>query len=212
MLYDNITGLLCYVVVFILSIISIIHKDTARKYKGNITSRSGSINGYDYVDLGLSVRWGTCNLGASSPEQCGYYIAWGELYPKTIYNAGNYDITNLSMRSILYDAADHYRKTPWRIPSYKDMEELVHKCKWEWTSINNVNGHVVTGPNGNSIFLPAYGLKFNTYHSGEKNGLYWLSTNIYGERTMACNLIINENGVAIGKQHKYSGLNIRPVV
>ncbi len=113
---------------------------------------------------------------------------------------------------VLYDAAAHYRKTPWRIPSYKDMEELIKRCKWEWTSLNKVDGYVVTGPNGNSIFLPAYGLKFNTFSSGVKSGLYWLSTNIHAERSMATNLIFNENGVVFGKQHKYCGLNIRPVV
>ena len=208
MLYDNITGLLCYVVVFILSIISIIHKDTARKYKGNITSRSGSINGHDYVDLGLSVKWATCNLGASSPEQCGYYIAWGELYPKTIYSQDDYDCAN----NDVYDAVDHYRKAPWKMPNCKQMEELINKCTWEWASVNKVNGYVVTGPNGNSIFLPAYGLRFNTWFSGKKSGMYWSSNRMKGEKSMAYNLCFNMDRIAIDKQHKYCGLNIRPVV
>ena len=82
------------------------------------------------VDLGLSVRWMSCNLGANSPEEYGSYYKWGE----TIYDAEGY-----------------------RIPTLKEIQELINNCTWEHTSISGVKGMLVTGPNGNSIFLPAAG-------------------------------------------------------
>ena len=52
--------------------------------------QSGTLNGHEYVNLGLSVKWATCNVGASRPEQCGTYYAWGETAPKYDYSCDNY--------------------------------------------------------------------------------------------------------------------------
>ena len=65
----------------------------------------------------------------------------------------------------------------WRMPSKEEVDELTQHCNWIWTTHNNVNGYKVTGPNGNSIFLPAAGYRGSgpTYPAGE-DGLYWTNT------------------------------------
>jgi len=145
----------------------------------------------EYVDLGLSVKWATFNVGASKPEEYGDYFAWGETQPKEEYTWENYkwcDGTNTNMTkyndtdgliTLLPedDAATVNWGDKWRMPSKEEVDELTQHCNWIWTTHNNVNGYKVTGPNGNSIFLPAAGYKGAgpTYPAGE-DGLYWTNT------------------------------------
>lgn len=74
-----------------------------------------------------------------------------------------------------YDIARVKWGAPWRMPTKAEQEELCRECSWEKSSLNGVNGYVVTGPNGNTIFLPAAGYKYGTeiYYEGV-NGYYWL--------------------------------------
>ncbi len=142
-----------------------------------------NINGYEYVDLGLpsGLKWATCNVGASSPEEYGDYYAWGEIETKSEYDESNSKTYGKSMSDIsgnaMYDVARAKWGGSWRLPTKKELEELESKCKWEWTTINGENGFKVTGPNGNSIFLPAAGLRNGSSHNfaGER-GDYWSST------------------------------------
>jgi hypothetical protein len=143
------------------------------------------------VDLGLSVKWASCNVGAESPEGYGDYFAWGETSPKSSYSSSNsvtygLSISTLESRGIIgsdgnltaaYDAATANWGGNWRMPTLDEMQELINNCTWEWTSVNGVNGRLVTGPNGNSIFLPAAGFRDDTslIHAGS-NGLYWSAT------------------------------------
>ena len=141
------------------------------------------------VDLGLSVKWATFNVGATSPEDYGDYFAWGETEPKETYSWATYkwgtssNLTkyNTTDGKTTLDPEDDAAKVLWggywRMPSKEEVDELTQQCTWIWTTHNNVNGYKVTGPNGNSIFLPAAGYKGAgpTYPAGE-DGLYWTST------------------------------------
>lgn len=126
------------------------------------------------VDLGLSVDWASCNLGAMEPEDYGWYYAWGETKPKTIFTSNNYSYYDhdLGIYTYLgdnicgtkYDAAYVYLDGNWRTPTYNDFKELMESCEWKWIKINGIKGYKIIGKNGNSIFLPAAG-------EGNMNGI-----------------------------------------
>lgn len=170
-----------------------------------ITESSSTVTSSDaIIDLGLSVKWASCNVGADSPEESGDYFAWGETTTKSSYTEGNsitygLSIEELKSRGIIgadgnltsaYDAATANWGDNWRMPTVDEMIELINGCEWEWTSVNGVNGRLVTGPNGNSIFLPdviywsatphyyygvgAWGLSFDSiYYDGCLYGVYY---------------------------------------
>ena len=118
------------------------------------TLSTGTINDYEYVDLGLpsGLKWATYNMGANSPEEYGNYLNFAEACNATW--GGN-----------------------WRCPTGYELSELISNCSWTWTTLNGINGCNVTGPNGNSIFLPAAGLYSGSsfYYVGSK-GYCWSST------------------------------------
>lgn len=131
-----------------------------------------------YVDLGLSVKWATCNIGASKPEDLGDYFSWGETKP---YRCGNWSwsiykwckgsettltkynnnaqygaIDNKTQLENSDDAASVIWGGAWRLPTKNELEELRNRCTWKWITQNGVDGYKVTSKtNGNSIFLPA---------------------------------------------------------
>ncbi|MBQ4520673.1 MAG: DUF1566 domain-containing protein [Bacteroidaceae bacterium] len=146
---------------------------------------------HEAVDLGLSVKWATCNVSASSPEEYGDYFAWGETKPKSSYysdNSTTYSLSTseLQSRGIIgsdgnltaaYDAATANWGGSWRMPTLDEMKELLNNCTWTWTTQNGVKGYKVTGPNGNSIFLPAAGYRDGTDLNGVGSyGGYWSAT------------------------------------
>ena len=94
----------------------------------------GTINGYDYVDLGLSVKWATCNVGASTPEDYGDYYAWGETSTKSSYDIDNSTTFGKQMRSIAgnptWDAARKNWGSPWRLPTEAEFQELIDNSTW----------------------------------------------------------------------------------
>ena len=143
---------------------------------------NGQINGYDFVDLGLSsgLKWATCNVGANSPTEYGNYYAWGEVETKEDYNPGNcitywQEIGNISGNP-QYDAARANWGSTWRVPTREEFGELVEECEWEWTNEGGNNGYRVTGANGNSIFLPAAGLySRKLLYQANSYGYYWSS-------------------------------------
>lgn len=145
---------------------------------------TGTENGHEWVDLGLpsGLKWATCNVGAKTPEASGNYYAWGEIKPKDEYYDNNSVTYGKQMDDISgnaqYDAATANWGGAWRMPTKAEMEELKNKCIWEWTKQNGVKGYKVTGPNGNSIFLPAVGYFSGTSFSSEScgNSNYWSST------------------------------------
>ena len=123
-----------------------------------ISSTNNTENGYQYVDLGLSVKWATCNVGASNPEEYGKYFAWGETTSKSYYNGSTYTYTdNPTTLPMSVDAARANWGGKWRMPTIDEFEELRNNCTWKWTTQNGVNGYNVRGQNDNCIFLPAAG-------------------------------------------------------
>ena len=137
-------------------------------------------NGHAYVDLGLSVKWATYNVGANVPEEYGDYYAWGETTTKSTYTEGAYVADTKNYKDIKGTSLDVARVKwggNWRMPTKTEFEELLNGCIWEWTTQNGVNGYVVTGPNGNNIFLPAAGNRSEDvlYYNGSF-GFYWSST------------------------------------
>ncbi len=162
------------------------------------TPNDGTENGYAYVDLGLSVKWATMNVGASSPEDYGDYFAWGETTTKSTYNWSTYKWCNGSSSTLTkYNTSSGYgtvdNKTTlelsddaahvnwggsWRMPTDAEWTELRNNCTWTWTTQNGVNGYKVTSKsNGNSIFLPAAGSRYDSSLNGAGSyGSYWSSS------------------------------------
>ena len=154
--------------------------------------------GHEYVDLGLSVKWATCNVGASKPESYGDYFAWGETSPKSYYDWSTYKWCNGSSRSLTkyctdsdYGTVDNKTQLElsddaaranwggsWRMPTYDEFTELRTKCTWTWTTRNGVKGYEVTSKaNGRSIFLPAAGYRIvSSLGNAGSYGYYWSSS------------------------------------
>ena len=136
---------------------------------------SASIERHEYVDLGLSVKWATCNVGANKPEDYGDYFAWSETQPKSEYGESTYSRTAYPITLPLSDdAARANWGGSWRMPTMAEQDELRKKCKWKWTTQNGVNGYKVTSKkNGNSIFLPAAGFRTDSSLGAGRRAEYW---------------------------------------
>ena len=175
------------------------------------------INGYYYVDLGLSVKWATCNIGANYPWNDGDYYAWGETNTKSEYTAETSTSYNKSMGDIAgnptYDAARAKWGGSWRMPTKKEMLELIDKCTWRETVVGGCRGYQIIGPNRNSIFLPLAGWKGKTGSSKKgEQGLYWSSTSDSGELQAACGLLLRGGGSpSVMRGTRNGGTPIRPV-
>ncbi len=178
---------------------------------------TGTHNGYEWVDLGLSVKWATCNVGASSPSDYGDYYAWGETSTKSGYDEDNSKTLYKSMGNIggnsSYDVARYRWGGSWRLPTEAECLELVVKCTWQWTTQGAHNGYKVTGKNGKSIFLPAAGFRYGTSPNrvGER-GYYWSSTPYESGTSDARSLYFKSSDHAVGWGHRYDGNSVRPVV
>lgn len=172
----------------------------------------------DYVDLGLSVKWASCNLGSSTPAGKGGYYAWGETSTKTEYSEKNYayykegsgytDIGE-NIAGTQYDAATVNLGKDWRMPTKDEVKELCDKCTFTYGEVDGVKGYYATGKNGNSIFLPCYGYKSGRWDYDEDQGYFW-----FGEdgSSRGNHLWLIEGEAYWGSStQKYCGLQIRPV-
>lgn len=188
--------------------------------------KSGSRDGHDYVDLGLpsGLKWATCNVGADSPEKYGDYYAWGETVKKSSYtkdNSETYGYWKLEdfTGNAKYDAARANWGGKWRMPTDAEMRELLDECTWTYARlINGVVGYKVTGPNGNSIFLPAAGYRDgSSLNYAENYGRYW-SSMPYDDYYYAYALYINataynsDEHYMVDDYRRYLGLSVRPVI
>ena len=189
----------------------------------------------EYVDLGLSVKWATYNVGATTPEEYGDYFAWGEVKSKIDYTEYNYKYYDYKyygytkynptdkkkVLDIIDDAARMNWGGKWRMPSDSEWGELISQCTWEWD--NEKNGYVVTsqkeGYTQKSIFLPAAGYKERGNHScGSSEGHYWrtslggsLGSYDDGERFAEYIYFSWSSTPGMSTEYRYSGLSIRPI-
>lgn len=169
-------------------------------------NNSGTINGHDYVDLGLpnGTMWAICNVGADTPEGYGNYYAWGETLPKELYDWKSYKygrffhdryelnkyctdavfglngfVDSLTVLDPIDDAALANWGAGWRTPTIEEWDELFQNTTCTWTVQNGVNGWRFTALNGNSIFLPAAGYWWDGEFNCADLGIYWsISLNI----------------------------------
>ena len=180
------------------------------------------------VDLGLSVFWASCNVGAASPADCGKYYAWGELKTKESYTENNYKHINNNVYETIedvdglisggiYDVAHEVQRRTWRLPTAEEVEELINECEWTWTSSVNsagvlVEGYKITARNGNSIFLPAAGQMSGPDKAKVGSaGCYWTGQRDSGYKEYAQFLDIDAQHHYINSNYVYNGFTIRAV-
>ena len=190
-------------------------------------STSNMANGHEYVDLGLpsGLKWATCNVGANKPEDYGDYFAWGEHKPKQEYTDQTYEhyksFLGINRKMVFlgeisgntkYDTARAKWGGKWRMPTEAELQELCDKCTWSLMSQNGVEGYKVTGPNGNSIFLPAAGYRNRSWlgYAGS-SGYYWSSTPRNLDNGAYC-LIFYSDSHYMNFYGRYYGLSVRPVL
>lgn len=202
------------------------HKWEARR-PGNIgggfspfscSQPTGSVGGYGYVDLGLpsGTLWATCNVGATTPEDYGNYYAWGETTVKETYTSDNYTYSsNSATLPASADAATVVWGEGWRMPTNEEFSELVNYCYAIWTNINGVTGSLFTGPNGNSIFLPAAGRYGSGLNNDGSYGYYWSSSLHSGNPDNAWQFLVSLREYTIYYDtlvdNRYIGYTVRAV-
>lgn len=186
------------------------------------------------VDLGLpsGLKWANMNIGATAPEEYGDYFAWGETTPKKSYNWDTHLYCQGSLSTITKycttsdygtvdgkttlepkdDAAQANWGGAWRMPTKEEMWELCDNCTWTKGTLNGVEGHYVTGKNGNSIFMPNAGYYIDSeIHSESAEGYYWSSTLGSDNSTLAFNFQIGEGMVIVNDYDRAYGRSVRAV-
>lgn len=200
--------------------------------ENGVTSQEPAITIGEAIDLGLpsGTKWASCNVGATAPEECGGYYAWGETEQKETYNTGNYSFYNKNVgpdimskyctdshfgnvdgKTVLEpedDVAHTKLSGTWRIPTIEDFREIEKYCKRKTITYKGVKGCQITGPNGNSIFLPAAGyMDGSTICKKDEYGEYWLSK-LNGSGEYEAMTICN---TTYDSQIRWYGLPVRPV-
>lgn len=215
-----------------------LEKDTKYYYaafvaaNGKITwgeTKSFTTPNVDYVDLGLSVYWASSNVGGKAETDNGLYFAWGETAAKGSYDWSNYfdspydaggtwagcnNITSDICGNSDYDAASKIMGQSWRMPTDKEMKELIDNCDWEWTTIDNVAGFKVKSRvNSNYIFLPASGNADGSEILNKGSyGAYWTGTvRPSGDHSTANNLYFVPSMKSTQWGNRYLGRTIRAV-
>ena len=200
---------------------------------------SDNANGHAYVDLGLSVKWATCNVGANSPEEYGDYFAWGEIKTKGLYDskykwATKEDcqmldsicfvskyctneiegiVDNKIVLEFSDDAANANWGGDWRIPTKEEFVELINNCTWVWKLKNGVRGYEIIGVNANSIFLPATGVCLYAEYMGlGECGYYWTSSLFDLSSSCAYGLSFKSDLIQTYYYLRDMGMFVRPVL
>ncbi len=168
-----------------------------------------------YVDLGLpsGLLWVTCNVGANAPEDYGDYFAWGETQPKDAYYPANYTYSdNPAILPSDHDAATANWGDGWRMPTKEEWQELYNNTTVTWTQQNGVYGRLFTATNGNSLFLPAAGIRWDDglYYAGIY-GYYWSSSLNSDYLGRAWSFYFNSGGTDVVDYGRYEGRSVRAV-
>ena len=184
------------------------------------------INGHKFVDLGLpsGLLWAETNVGAFAPYADGDYYAWGETETKSSYSWDTYKWGssttkyNSSDGKTTLEASDDVATVKWgkecRMPSPAEFQELYNKCDWTWkSSYNGASGYLVTGPNNQTIFLPASGGCFNGDLGNHGfSGYYWSSSLYAGSTNYAYNLYFRSGFIGPSYNgNRCNGRSVRPV-
>ena len=186
------------------------------------------------VDMGLpsGTIWANKNVGANSPEQSGYYYAWGETHMKSEYDIDSYTVSlyspdfydmNGSISGTQYDVARYKWGENWRMPTKEEFSELKSECYWQWGKYRGAYGIKITGPNCKSIFLPANGCRNGSDLDGFGEYVeYWTASykghyTVYGFWSYGSNGYIQKpiKGVdyigGIYEENEWDGRSVRPV-
>ena len=200
-------------------------------------TRSFTPVAHEYVDLGLpsGLLWATCNVGATSPEDYGDYFAWGETQPKDTYDWSTYQYCNGSYNTLTKycsnssygyngftdnlttllpedDAATANWGGNWRMPTKEEFQELYNNTTVTWTTQNGVNGRLFTASNGNSLFLPAAGGRYDSsLLDAGIYGDYWSSSLDTDYLLLAWLLYFGSDDYGMYSDSRYCGQSVRPV-
>ena len=192
---------------------------------------------HEYVDLGLpsGLLWATCNVGADNPEDYGDYFAWGETTTKSTYNWSTYQYCNGSYNTLTKycqnssygyngftddlttlepgdDAATANWGNGWRMPTEEEWQELYNNTTKTWTTQNGVNGRLFTATNGNSLFLPAAGYRYESSHyNAGSRGYYWSSSLRTYYPDGACYCYFYSGNYGMSNDYRSIGFTVRPV-
>ena len=204
-----------------------------REVFGSVKSftTAGPTNG-EIIDMGLRVKWASCNLGANTPDAYGSYYAWGETTPKSIYEWSTYALCNgTDNRLTKYNNSSSYGPVvdnkitlelsddvarincgdKWRMPTEADFTELKDNCEWSYASKSGHGGYIVKASNGNCIFLPAAGyLNKSSYEVGSQ-GRYWSSSLYKGDPSRARYLSFGSDHIYTYRGPRCLGFSVRPV-
>ena len=188
-----------------------------------------------FEDLGLSVKWGEANLGATYREDLGNYFAWGETASKEKFNSSNYkwmkdglltkyctsqhlgNVDGKSSLDIEDDAACKQLGTGWRMPTLAEFQELYEKCTWVWSDLGGVRGFMiisnVPGYEDRYIFLPAAGYNpQDEVMSDNYYCYYWISEIDNDDNTPSARIWrASAMNAGAGLSPRYYGIPIRPV-
>lgn len=160
-----------------------------------------------YIDLGLSVKWATCNLGALNTGSYGDYYAWGAISPK-VDNEFCYNEKYKDVLTPEQDVATITLGTPWRMPTKDEFEELITKCQW---SDQNGCYYVIKGPSGNSIRLPQADFYYNSYKNSQHPYRYWTSSSYIDRYGRGRHAYFFDNKSIEGISYSNYWMPIRPV-
>lgn len=174
------------------------------------------------VDLGLSVKWASYNIGATSETQQGDLISWGETEPKStytkdtynFYSNGTYTSIGSDIKGTEYDAANVRWGGTWRMPTYSEWQELIDNCTWTWSE--SKQGYTVTSStNGKSIFLYAGGYCTDQQWYEGSLGYYWSSAAderpIHADDHWSYYVTFASSYQLISSTYRYFGCCVRPV-
>lgn len=206
------------------------------------------IGGHEFVDLGLpsGLLWASTNVGAATPYEYGEYFAWGETSPKQKYSEENYKLCHAytkmdHVEGMTKEVIDYLRYIPkdgkttlsatddvatvkWgkgcRMPSVLEIKELFENCTLDWeVGYHGVNGYLLTGPNGNTLFLPASGC-YSVMPSdigGKDTFVYFWSRSLFTRDYVkdpymyAYNVMVLQSEISLGHSYRFFGMPVRPV-